>query len=148
MNPTERLLIHVSNLAVVVTGLVYAIMLYFMESDDPFSVVNHPWQPHMQHLHVLSAPFFIFAVGLIWRRHVWSHWQRRIPQGRGSGSSLLFLLIPMGLSGYLLQTAVDPAWRNIWKVLHVGTSTIWVLAFVGHFFAARTLLRQKSEPTA
>lgn len=147
MNPTERLLIHISNLAVVSTGLVYGFMLYFMKSDDPFSIVNHPYQPHMQHLHVLTAPLFIFAVGLIWRRHIWGHWQRRIPQGRDSGSSLLFLLVPMILSGYLLQTAVDPTWRDIWKYLHIGTSCIWTLAFVLHFFSARKLMSKKAGST-
>ena len=148
MNPFERLLIHISNLAVVGTGLVYAVMLYFLKSDDPFSIVNHPWQPHMQHLHVLTAPLFIFAVGLIWRRHIWGHWTRKIPQGRSSGSSLLFLLVPMALSGYLLQTAVDPAWRNIWTWIHVATSSVWTLAFVVHFFMARRLTGNKNTAAA
>jgi hypothetical protein len=26
------------------------------EPADEWAVVNHPWQPHLQHLHVLAAP--------------------------------------------------------------------------------------------
>ncbi len=137
MSRAERLLIHLSNLAVGGTGLVYAWMLYVMESDDPFSIVNHPFQPHVQHFHVLTAPFFVFAVGLIWRRHIWGHWSRKASPSRRSGSSLLFLLVPMILSGYLLQTAVEPDWRKVWEVLHVGAGCLWVVAFVGHFLSSR-----------
>lgn len=133
MNRFESTLVHLSNIAVGGTGLVYALMLYVMESDDPFSVVNHPLQPQVQHLHVLLAPLFVFAVGLIWQRHIWSHWQRGIRRARRSGASLLLLLVPMVASGYLLQVTVDPQWRNAWEIVHLATSGIWVLAFVVHF---------------
>ena len=45
-------------------------MRYLMEPTDLFSVVNHPWQPTLQHLHVLVAPLMVFAVGLIWKKHI------------------------------------------------------------------------------
>ena len=135
----ERWLIHLSNLAVGGTGLVYAVMLYALESDDPFSVVNHPLQPQTQHFHVLTAPLFVFAVGLIWRRHIWGHWSRPTTRSRYSGASLFLLLVPMVASGYLLQTSVEPSWRKVWTVIHLSTSALWVLAFVGHFVSTRRL---------
>ncbi len=145
MSRFERWLLHLSNLAVGGTGVVYALMLYAMESDDPFSIVNHPLQPRMQHLHVLLAPLFIFAVGLVWRRHIWAHFSRGVRRARHSGISLLLLLVPMVASGYLLQTAVEPQWRRIWEISHLVTSGIWILAFIGHFFAMRSRRRATSE---
>ena len=133
MNRSERWLIHLSHFAVGVTGLIYAVMLYAMESGDPFSVVNHPLQPRVQHLHVLAAPLFVFAVGVIWRRHVWAHWSRGVRRARRSGISLMLLLLPMVASGYLLQTSVEQSWRQIWTVVHLVSSGIWILAFAGHF---------------
>ena len=56
MNRTEAWFVHLSTLLVGITGVIYAIMRYLMEPTDPFSVVNHPWQPTLQHLHVLVAP--------------------------------------------------------------------------------------------
>ena len=137
MNRLERWLVHLSQLTVGGTGLIYAVMLYAMESEDPFSIVNHPLQPRMQHLHVLLAPLFIFAVGMIWRRHVWAHWSQNVRKARRSGVSLFLMLVPMIASGYLLQTTVDPQWRQIWGYVHLVTSGIWVVASVAHFVAVR-----------
>ena len=136
MSGFERWLFHLSNLAVVATGLIYTAMLYAMESDDPFSIVNHPLQPQVQHLHVLLAPLFVFAVGLIWRQHIWNHWSRGVRQARRTGTSLLLLLLPMVASGYFLQVAVEPQWRTAWGWVHLVSSGLWVLAFIGHFSAS------------
>ena len=70
MSRSQRWLVHTANLLVGGTGLVYAWMRYFMRPADEWAVVNHPWQPHLQHLHVLVAPTLVFAVGLIWTGHV------------------------------------------------------------------------------
>ena len=48
MSRYELWLVHTSNLAVGGTGVIYALMLYALESEDEFSVVNHPLQPQMQ----------------------------------------------------------------------------------------------------
>lgn len=132
MSRFEAWLIHLSNLLVGVTGLVYAWMAYLAKPSDPFSVVNHPLQPQAQHAHVLVAPLLVFAAGVIWRRHVWSHWKRGLRQRRRSGLSMMLTLVPMVASGYLIQTAVDERWRGIWVAVHLATSAIWVTAYVVH----------------
>jgi hypothetical protein len=38
----------------------------------------------------------------------------------------------MASSGYLLQVAVDPGWRQTWVWVHVFSSLLWVAAFVVH----------------
>ncbi len=67
--------VHVSTILVGGTGLVYAWMLYVLEPVDEFSVVHHAWQPQTQHAHVWLAPVMVFAIGLIWRNHVWRHYR-------------------------------------------------------------------------
>jgi len=124
--------VHLSSLLVGLTGLVYAWMRYFAEPADPYAVVNHPLQPTLQHLHVLAAPLFVFAAGLIWRQHVWKHWRSGMPGRRASGLFLMLTLVPMAMSGYLIQTAVDPAWRRAWVVIHLVTSGLWMVAYLGH----------------
>ena len=131
MNVWDRRLMYVANLLVGGTGLVYAAMSYFMLPADEWAVVNHPWQPHVQHAHVLVAPLLVFACGMIWRRHVVQHW-RHATQRRRSGPGLVILLAPMVASGYLLQTSVSQGWRQAWIVVHVVTSVIWLLAFAVH----------------
>ena len=131
MNRALRWILHLSNLLVSGSGVVYAWMLYFAEPDDPFAVVNHPWQPHLQHLHVLAAPLLVFALGLIWNAHVLG----KLGNGRKNrvvGVGLTTLFLPMAASGYLLQVAVDPGWRQTWTWVHVASSLLWVVAFSAH----------------
>jgi len=131
MSRGQALFLHLANLAVCGTGLVYAWMRYLVEPADEWAVVNHPWQPHLQHLHVLVAPLLVFAVGLIWTAHILG----KLKNGRTNrvaGLSLMALFLPMAASGYLLQVAVDPNWRRTWVWVHVVSSLLWVAAFVGH----------------
>lgn len=123
---------HLSTLLVGGTGLVYAWMIYLAEPADPYSVVRHPWQPGAQHLHVLVAPLLVFVSGLIWRRHVWSSWRLGIRARRRSGVSLALSLVPMIVSGYLIQAAVEESWRNVWSWVHLATSLLWLLGYLVH----------------
>ena len=125
MSRAERLFLHTANGLVGGTGLVYAAMRYLMNAADEWSVVNHPWQPHVQHLHVLAAPLLVFAVGLIWSRHVSAKY-RNGGQGRFAGIGLVVALVPMAASGYLIQVTVDPFWRTVWIVVHVASSLVWL----------------------
>jgi hypothetical protein len=137
MSRGQALLLHFANLAVCGTGLVYAWMRYLVEPADEWAVVNHPWQPHLQHLHVLVAPLLVFAVGLIWTAHILGKLQNG-RTNRVAGLSLMALFLPMAASGYLLQLAVDPNWRRTWVWVHVVSSLLWVAAFVVHQVRAMT----------
>ena len=136
MRPWERWIQHISNLLVGGTGIVYAVMRYFMQPVDEFSVVNHPWQPHVQHLHVLFAPLLVFACGVIWQRHVMAKVRSNGRLGF-SGPGLMLLFVPMVASGYLLQTTATAGWRTTWIVLHVTTSVLWIAATVIHLVRFR-----------
>jgi len=131
MTPWERRLQYVANLLVCGTGVLYAVMRYFMKPTDEFAVVNHPWQPWVQHAHVLVAPLLVFACGSIWRLHVAEHW-KRATRMRRSGPGLAIVFVPMAASGYLLQTSVSDGWRQAWIVVHVASSAVWLVAFATH----------------
>lgn len=132
MSRFEAWMLHVSSLLVGGTGLVYAWMVYLVQPADPYSVVNHPLQPQIQHLHILVAPLLVFTTGLIWRRHVWSHWQGGIHARRRSGLFLALTLVPMILSGYLIQTAVEGGWRKVWVSVHLAASVLWLVGYLTH----------------
>jgi hypothetical protein len=127
----QVIFLHLANLAVSGTGLIYAWMSYLLQPADEWAVVNHPYQPLAQHLHVLSAPLLVFAIGLIWSVHALAK-LRNGRRGRASGLGLMGLFLPMAASGYLLQVAVDPEWRKRWIVIHIVSSLLWVGALVVH----------------
>jgi hypothetical protein len=135
VKPIEAWAVHLSTILVGGTGLVYAWMRYLAAPSDPFAVVNHPWQPAVQHLHVWTAPLLVFCAGLIWREHIWKHWKKGVRHGRRSGLSLMLTLAPMVLSGYLIQTAVGEGWRQAWVAVHLASSGLWLLGHTAHAWA-------------
>jgi hypothetical protein len=135
LNRGERVLLYVANVAVGLTGVIYAWMRYLVSPADEWAVVNHPWQPQLQHLHVLTAPLLVFAVGVILSGHILS----KLLNGRRariSGIVLMMLFLPMAASGYLLQVAVTPALRQLWIVVHVGASLLWIALFLVHLVSS------------
>ena len=70
MKRWERWTFNLLALAVAATGFVYFWMKYAMRSDDPFAVVNHPWQAATLGLHVVVSPAFILMFGVILNSHV------------------------------------------------------------------------------
>jgi hypothetical protein len=135
MTRGEARLVHLAQLLVGGTGLAWAWMLYFLEPEDEFAVLNHPWQDDMQALHVLTAPLLIFAVAAIWRRHAWQRIRSGFTSRRHTGLVLAISFFPMVASAYLLQVSVDPAWREAWLVVHLASSGIWLLSFALHLLA-------------
>ena len=142
MSRAEIVCLHLANALVVVTGVIYTVMRYLLEPADEWAVVNHPWQPDVQHLHVLMAPLLVFAVGMIWSTHVMSK-LRNVREGRLTGISLLSCFVPMALSGYAIQVVVDEGWRTAWMVVHLLASAAWIVAFIIHLL--RTLIARRRE---
>ena len=147
MSRGQTLFLHIANLAVCGTGLVYAWMRYLVQPADEWAVVNHPWQPQVQHLHVLVAPLLVFALGLIWSAHILGKLQNG-RTNRAAGIGLMALFLPMVASGYLLQVAVDPAWRRTWVWVHVVSSLLWVVAFVVHQVRAMMAKTENGQSNA
>jgi len=132
MSRTERWLLNVANLLVAGTGIVYAGMKYMMESANEWAVVNHPWQPHVQHLHVIAAPLLVFAGGLIWKHHVLARLRDNGSNGRLSGLGLALQFVPMVMSGYLIQISVSETWRSVWVGIHLVSSGLWIVTAAAH----------------
>jgi thiamine biosynthesis lipoprotein len=148
MSRGEAWLVGAANLLVGGTGLVYAAMRYLLEPSDPYAVVNHPWQPAVQHFHILAAPLLVFAIGLIWHRHVRGGRQSGLAPRRRSGLVLSFALVPMVISGYLIQVTVGESWRTIWVAVHCVASALWVLAYGGHWLISWRQRRLASDATS
>lgn len=143
MSRFERLLLDLSIALSALTGLVYFAMKEWMTPRDPFSVLGHPWQPHVLALHVLAGPVVIFALGLIAKDHVFERIVSGRPQtGRKTGIVIAGLGLPMVASGYALQIVTAPAGRRTLALLHLGAGLLFALLFVGHLLA--TAARRRS----
>lgn len=137
MKPALRALAWIANGAVCASGAAYAWCLYCCEPADPLAVVNHPLQPLAQEVHVLGAPVWLFALGVLWAAHAVPRLARRGGPRRRTGFALVATAAPVGLSGYLLQVAVDETWRTLWLVVHLASAVVWLTASVWHVAARR-----------
>jgi len=135
---TEKVLLWSSTLVVGITGLVYAWMKYLLPPIDPYSTVHHPLQPLVLKIHLVAAPFLVFAVGLVFTQHIWGQFRAGLKRGRRSGVGTLLTLAPMVLSGYLIQVATAESWLFWLAMAHLVTGSLFVLGFTSHQVAMWT----------
>ena len=132
MSRFERWTVWASAAATAVTGLAFLWAKYLVESAEPWAVVNHPLEPWFLKTHIVFSPVFVFAVGLIVMRHIVPHIKQKVRRGRRSGLIMVWTLIPMAVSGYLVQVVASPGWVSGLVVVHVGTGVLFVAGLAGH----------------
>lgn len=143
MTRFESLLLQLSTLLSTVSGLIFLYMKYLMKNDDPFSILGHPWQPHMLAVHVLVGPVVVFALGLIAREHILARFMNGAgKRGRRTGASTILLAAPMILSGYMLQVVTGETLHLALVVLHIATGVMFAGMFFWHLRAAAVRRRE------
>lgn len=145
MKAWQRRAFNALSLIVVVTGALYFWMKHMLPSDDPLAVINHPLQPLMLDLHVLSGPGLLLMFGIVFNAHVASKLARRIPLRR-SGLTALVTFATMAVSGYLLQVVASEQLRLIVLWLHLGSGAVFAASYGFHIVAALRPLRRVTAP--
>ena len=108
MSRLERWTVWLSAVATGLTGLGFLWAKYLVAPTEPWAVVNHPLEPWFLKAHIVVAPVFVFAVGLILTRHILPHIRNSVQRGRRSGLVMVWMLVPMAASGYLIQVVTAP----------------------------------------
>src|SRR5262245_59437591 len=123
---------HLVTIAVGLSGVAYFVMKYAMKTDDPFSVINHPWQPYALDVHVFVAPLLLFAFGMLFDSHI----QKQLKMGRSvnrrSGYISIVTFAVMTLSGYALQVSAMAEVSRAALIIHVVSSGIFLVSYVMH----------------
>lgn len=140
MSPLERWSLHLAALLTGGTGLLDGWLRWFGEQVGEFGPEPHPWLGLAQHLHVLTAPLLLFALGMVVRGHLWAR-LRKGPEGRRTGLGAALLIAPMVLSGYGIQVVTSPLWRSGLAWAHGLSAGLFLLAYLGHLLVpqARTV---------
>jgi hypothetical protein len=123
--------LNISVALMAITGVAFAVMKYWMKSDDPFAVVNHPWQPHALSAHMLFGPLAVFAFGWTFASHILPALVKGAPN-RASGIWTIVLIVLMVASGYLMQVTTGDAIRKAFAVAHWISSGLFVVGYVAH----------------
>jgi hypothetical protein len=121
-------------------------MKYLIVPSDPFAVVNHPWQSAMLAGHILSAPLLVLAVGMTVRSHIIPKLANGLTNRR-SGLIALCTFLIMTMSGYGLQVAASDWLMRVALWLHVGSASVFSLAFAAHLvIACRSAAQPRRVP--
>ena len=139
---------NVTNVLVIGSGLALAWFKYFVKPADEFSPVSSPWQVVSYNAHIITSPLLVLAIGMIWHNHVWALWKNGTIREFGklkihTGRILMFLIVPMIWSGYVLQTTADETGRKILIPIHLITSGLWTVAFGLHLIAMKKMIKRK-----
>lgn len=137
MTKIEKVMVWGSTVAVTLTGTVYAWMKYTLEPADAFAVVNHPLQPLVLKLHIISGPFLIFGIGMITMRHIWPHFRSGWKKGRRSGITGALMALPMIATGYAIQAFSSAGWLLILGYIHFALGLVFAAGAAIHFVAIR-----------
>lgn len=131
MSRLEARLLHITTVLLTLTGVVYACLHYLLKPVDPFSVVNHPLEPHMMSLHILIAPVLILLIGVILHSHILFKLGTGARAGRRSGIYLIPIFLVMVLSGYLLQVFTGAAHKLLFW-MHLSSGLAWASLYLIH----------------
>jgi hypothetical protein len=140
----ERWSLGVLTALVSLSGFAYFAMKYLMATDDPFAVVNHPWQPAMLHLHVLASPPLILVFGIVLNSHILKKLRAAQMPNRNSGLCALATFALMVTSGYLLQVVTDERALRLLVVLHVASGAVFSTAYVVHLVISFRMARARA----
>lgn len=143
MTRFEKRLLWGSTGVVAATGFVYLWMKYALSPAQPWDVVNHPLQPHVLKLHILAAPVMVFAIGMITTRHIWRHFRENVARGRRSGLTAALVVVPMVVTGYLIQAVTHVGWLKGIAYAHIGFSIVFTLGLGAHGVATRAARRSR-----
>lgn len=132
MSRFEKWSVWSTAIATTATGVVYLWMKYLLQSNDPWSVINHPLQGLLLKAHIISAPLLVFALGLITLRHIWNHYRQGVRKGRKTGIITGLVTVPMILTGYLIQTTIHQGWLDFVALAHIGLGVVFAIGLVTH----------------
>lgn len=132
MKRWERWTFGVLVLASSMTGLVYFWMKYLLVSDDPFAVVNHPWQAAMVAVHIVVSPPLILMFGIILNSHILKRLRATAVPNRKSGLFSLGTFFVMVASGYLLQVETGEGTLQALVAIHVTSGILFSVVYAVH----------------
>ena len=113
--------------AMTLSGAAYFGMKYLMATDDPFAVVNHPWEPTMLAMHVVAGPVAIAFFSLAFRSHGLPRIWQATALNRKSGLAAGAVFVVLVGSGYLNQVTTDPSMLEASVWTHIGAGGVFAV---------------------
>ena len=136
MNITISRLLYVSVLALVVTGVLYAVPRYAdLYFDQDWSPIVAPGS--LMKAHGAFALWTTLLLGIIWQAHV--RLRMRRPFNRFAGFTLLAVLVLLTISGYLLYYVGSREFREVTSLVHTALGVGVLFIIIWHVKMAKII---------
>ena len=112
----HRWLTFVSLGMLLLSGLAWLYLHYFVTVATDFGVAPHPSQAWWLKLHGLAAMAALIIFGSLMPGHIRRAWQHK--KNRGSGGTMVATMVALSLTGYALYYIGGEEWRPIISVVH------------------------------
>jgi cytochrome b561 len=135
----HRRSVYVTGLALLLTGLAWLVLRYFMRPVGEFGETVNPLEPWAMKLHGLAAMAALFFVGSMLHLHI----RRAVKAGRNlvTGWSMVGTLAFLVVTGYGLYYLAGDADRPVWSALHWVVGIAVAVLFVLHIVVGRKSVR-------
>ncbi len=145
MSSWEKWLLWSSMALATVTGVALWAVKELLPPPGPWAVINHPIQPWLLKIHIISVPLLVFALGAFTVRHVWPHFMSGTPRGRRTGATTALVVIPMVLTGYAIQVVTHAPTLTILAWTHLGFGVLFSAGLVLHQLVLWLTRRNRPE---
>ncbi|MCF8059417.1 MAG: hypothetical protein K9K67_08980 [Bacteriovoracaceae bacterium] len=125
---------HLASYLSILSGLGYFIVIEYFKLETPYGLRPHSSQGLWQAFHILVVPALVFAIGLLWREHIYVKLKATTRFKRISGIGLLASFLIMTFSGYFLIVSKNQFFIDLNKYLHLASSLLWLLFYLYHHF--------------
>ena len=131
MQRRRRLSLYWTSAAVLVTGLVWLYVHYFMEAVDSFGFEGaHPAEKWALIAHAICSFYGLWWFGLLWPTHIYKGWRAGIR--RWSGGTLFGCVSWLTITGVTLYY-IGQEWLRQWvSLLHWIAGIACAVAFAVH----------------
>lgn len=134
-----RLSIYASGLLLLLSGVAWLVLHYFMRPVNEFGDAIHPLEPWTMKFHGAAAMIVLFLIGSVLHLHI----RRAIRAGRNlvMGWSLIMTLSFLIVTGYGLYYVAGESDRPLWSMLHWIVGGVAALVFATHVLVGRRSVR-------
>lgn len=123
------------------TGVIWLVYHYFMQTEGPFGFQKHPMEVTSLKLHGALSFASLWIFGTLWWRHVVRGWTSN--WRRWSGGSVVAVVAILIVTGWGLYYFVERQWREWTSLAHWVVGLAALVFFLIHWLS-RSLPRRTS----
>ena len=140
---TRRYTLYFISIGTFVTGVLWLIFHYFMQTEGQFGMQRHPLEVWWLKTHGAFSFGAIWICGVLWSIHILRGWNMR--WRRWSGGTLAGLALVLTLTGYGLYYFEARAWREWTSIIHWVLGLLALAAFFVHWLS-KSMPHREHEP--